>query len=89
MGCELAQAFSRLGSHVIVVEKQPKFLPYEERDASQLVAFALARDGVDTRLNTTVLGVRTSDGAKILDTTSADARYSFEVDEYCSAQGGF
>ena len=81
LGCEAAQAFSRLGTHVTIVQNEPKFLPHEERDASQLLSFSLARDGVDTRLNTLVLGVRVENGVKILDTANDDARYRIDADE--------
>ena len=81
LGCEAAQAFCRLGSHVTIVQDEPKFLPHEERDASQLLSFSLARDGVDTRLNTTVVRVREENGSKILDTVNVDARYTIEADE--------
>ena len=64
-----------------LVQDDPKFLPHEERDASQLLSFSLARDGVDTRLNTFVLGVRVENGVKILDTANDDARYRIEADE--------
>jgi pyruvate/2-oxoglutarate dehydrogenase complex dihydrolipoamide dehydrogenase (E3) component len=81
LGCEAAQTFSRLGTHVTLVQDDPKFLPHEERDASQLLSFSLARDGVDTRLNTFVLGVGVENGVKILDTANDDARYRIEADE--------
>jgi pyruvate/2-oxoglutarate dehydrogenase complex dihydrolipoamide dehydrogenase (E3) component len=45
-GCELAQAFARLGSTVIVVEAEARLLPREEPEASHVVATALAADGV-------------------------------------------
>jgi pyruvate/2-oxoglutarate dehydrogenase complex dihydrolipoamide dehydrogenase (E3) component len=81
LGCEAAQTFSRLGTHVTLVQDDPKFLPHEERDASQLLSFSLARDGVDTRLNTVVLGVCVENGVKILDTANDDARYRIEADD--------
>jgi pyruvate/2-oxoglutarate dehydrogenase complex dihydrolipoamide dehydrogenase (E3) component len=81
LGCEAAQTFSRLGTHVTLVQDEPKFLPHEERDASQLLSFALARDGVDTRLNTAILGVTVENGVKILDTANDAARYRIEADE--------
>jgi pyruvate/2-oxoglutarate dehydrogenase complex dihydrolipoamide dehydrogenase (E3) component len=46
IGCELAQAFARLGSEVTLVGKEPNLLPREEREASAIVAAALQRDGV-------------------------------------------
>lgn len=46
IGCELAQAFARLGSDVTLVEQGTRILPREDADVSLLVAAALARDGV-------------------------------------------
>ncbi|MCS7100360.1 MAG: FAD-dependent oxidoreductase, partial [Burkholderiaceae bacterium] len=46
IGCELAQAFARLGSAVTLVEQQPRLLPREDEDAAALLARRLAADGV-------------------------------------------
>ncbi len=46
-GCELAQAFARLGSRVRLVELADRVLPAEEPEASAVIADALASDGVD------------------------------------------
>ncbi len=50
VGCELAQAFARLGARVSVVEALPRLLPREETEASAVVAGVFARDGIDLRL---------------------------------------
>jgi pyruvate/2-oxoglutarate dehydrogenase complex dihydrolipoamide dehydrogenase (E3) component/uncharacterized membrane protein YdjX (TVP38/TMEM64 family) len=50
IGCELAQAFQRLGSQVIQVERGERLLPREDADASALVMSSLRADGVDLRL---------------------------------------
>ncbi|MDZ4336843.1 MAG: FAD-dependent oxidoreductase [Pseudomonas sp.] len=50
IGCELAQAFQRLGSQVIQVELAERLLPREDADASELVLQSLRSDGVDVRL---------------------------------------
>jgi pyruvate/2-oxoglutarate dehydrogenase complex dihydrolipoamide dehydrogenase (E3) component len=81
LGCELAQAFCRLGSRVTIVQNDPKFLPDEERDAAELLSMSMSRDGVDTRLNTTVVGARGQDGAKRLDTVNDDVKSPIVVDE--------
>jgi pyruvate/2-oxoglutarate dehydrogenase complex dihydrolipoamide dehydrogenase (E3) component len=81
LGCELAQAFCRLGSRVTIVQNEPKFLPDEEREAAELLSMSMSRDGVDTRLNTTVVGARMEAGAKCLDTANDDAKSSIVVDE--------
>jgi pyruvate/2-oxoglutarate dehydrogenase complex dihydrolipoamide dehydrogenase (E3) component len=58
LGCELAQAFCRLGAHVIIAQDEPMFLPGEERDAAQILSDSLARDGLEIHLNTQVVAVR-------------------------------
>src|SRR4030095_1660261 len=47
LGCELAQAFCRFGAQTIIAQKNPMFLPEEERDAAQLLSDAFARDGME------------------------------------------
>lgn len=50
IGCELGQAFARLGSEVTVVDGADRLLDPEDADAAALVAGALRRDGVRLRL---------------------------------------
>lgn len=52
-GCELAQAFARLGSRVTLVEGADRLLPGLDADAGAAVAGALRRDGVTVRLGAT------------------------------------
>lgn len=46
IGCELAQAFARLGTTVFLFEAAPRLLPREDADASEIVRGALERDQV-------------------------------------------
>ena len=87
LGCELAQAFSRFGARTIIVQHMPLFLPKEERDAAQLLSDAFARDGLEVRLNTTVVGVRTQDGEKRVDMVSDDYHSSVVVDAILTGTG--
>jgi pyruvate/2-oxoglutarate dehydrogenase complex dihydrolipoamide dehydrogenase (E3) component len=87
LGCEMAQAFCRLGAHVILLQNDPKFLPREERDAAELLSLALSRDGVETRLNTTVTGARMAGGVRLLDTVNNEVRTFVEVDEVLLSVG--
>jgi len=80
LGCELAQAFCRLGSHATIVQNDAKFLPREERDAAEILSRALARDGVEIRLNTTVVGARSANGAKVLQTVNNGVKNDIEAD---------
>jgi dihydrolipoamide dehydrogenase len=52
VGCELAQAWRRLGSEVVLLVRGPRLLPSAEPVASEKVAAALLREGVDVRLST-------------------------------------
>ena len=87
VGCELAQAFRHLGSNVTIVQDKPLFLEREERDAAQLLSDAFARDGLEVRLNTQVVGVRVENGSKVVDLISADYRSTIEVDAILTGVG--
>ena len=54
IGSELSQAYARLGTQVTLVQRNTRVLPKEDPDASTLVAAAMARDGIDVRVSTTV-----------------------------------
>lgn len=81
LGCELAQAFCRLGSHVIIIQNEPKFLPKEERDAAELLSWAMSRDGVEVRLNTLVTAGQMSKGIKTLLTLNNGVRDEVQANE--------
>lgn len=49
IGCELAQAFARLGTRVTVIEAAERLLPVGDPDASTLIAAALTAEGIDVR----------------------------------------
>ncbi|MEP6938131.1 MAG: mercuric reductase [Rudaea sp.] len=87
LGCELAQAFCRLGSNVTIIQNDPKFLPREERDAAEIMSRSMARDGVQIRLNTTVVGARMNNGAKTLDMLNNDQKSSLDADEILLSVG--
>lgn len=62
IGCEMAQAFARLGVAVTLVEGDERLLPKEEADASAVVADALRADGVDVRVGAKVVAVKSAAG---------------------------
>ncbi len=62
IGCELAQAFCRLGASVTMVEMADRLLLKEEPRASELILSRLEADGVDVRLGARATGVRDRDG---------------------------
>ncbi len=46
IGCEMAQAFGRLGSRVVVLEQAQQLLGREDRDAAEILESAFAREGI-------------------------------------------
>ena len=54
IGCELAQAFARLGARVTLLDRGDRVLANEEPEASALVEAAMLRDGVAVLHHTTV-----------------------------------
>lgn len=87
LGCEMAQAFCRFGARTIIAEDRPLFLHGEERDAAQLLSDAFARDGIDVRLNTRAVGVRTEGGQKLVDLVSDDYLSTVAVDAILAGVG--
>jgi len=88
IGCELGQAFARLGSAVTIVEMAERLLLKEEPDASALIAARLAGDGVDLRLGTRAVEVRRAVGRTpelVLET--ADGRRTLPFDRIIVAAG--
>jgi dihydrolipoamide dehydrogenase len=66
VGCELAQAFRRLGSEVVLLQRGPRLLPGAEPFAGERVAAALRADGVDVRLDTGLDSVAADGDAVVL-----------------------
>lgn len=77
IGCELAQAYRRLGSRVTIVEKA-NLLPRDDPEMVAVVRSALAGDGITLHENTSVLAVRgrAGDVAVLLDQGAPPIRCS-------------
>ena len=51
IGCELAQAFARLGSKVSLIQKDSRLLPREDADASKIIEARFADEGIEVITN--------------------------------------
>jgi pyruvate/2-oxoglutarate dehydrogenase complex dihydrolipoamide dehydrogenase (E3) component len=81
LGCEMAQAFARLGAAVTLLDRGSQILPREDPDAAARVAQALAADGVRLGLGATVARVeRKPDGQTRLQVESAGGAETIAVD---------
>ncbi len=76
IGCELAQAFGRLGSRVCLLEEGPRLLAREDPDASAVVTAAMTAEGIDVRTGARLAGVR--DGVATIDGPSGEDQVAFD-----------
>jgi pyruvate/2-oxoglutarate dehydrogenase complex dihydrolipoamide dehydrogenase (E3) component len=87
IGCELAQAFARLGAQVTQVELAPRLLAREDADVSGLVTQALQADGVQVLTGHKALRCETADGEKVLVVEHAGTEHRIAFDELLCAVG--
>jgi pyruvate/2-oxoglutarate dehydrogenase complex dihydrolipoamide dehydrogenase (E3) component len=64
IGCELAQAFRRLGSEVHILERMDQILTREDPDAAKIVQEAMVREGVEMVFECNLDRVERRDGEK-------------------------
>ncbi|MGH8741080.1 MAG: FAD-dependent oxidoreductase, partial [Burkholderiales bacterium] len=81
IGCELAQAFARLGSRVTQVEMLPRLLPREDPEVSQMLQRRFAEEGIDLRVGHKAKEFRVEGAAKVLvaEQGGKDVRVEFDV----------
>ena len=78
LGCELAQAFARLGTKVTLLEASGQIMSREDRDAAAIVEQALRADGVSITCRAKVQAVK-RDGADVLLQVEAEGRPKEEL----------
>jgi pyruvate/2-oxoglutarate dehydrogenase complex dihydrolipoamide dehydrogenase (E3) component len=66
VGCELAQAFARLGAQVSLLANGPRIMPREDPDAARIVEKQMQRDGVNLVLGCNVVRVAQEGNEKVL-----------------------
>ena len=87
IGCELAQAFARLGAQVVQVEMGARLLAREDEDVSALVRTALQADGVEVLTGHKALRCELIGGERILVVESAGVERSIAFDSMVCAVG--
>ncbi|HZO84975.1 MAG TPA: FAD-containing oxidoreductase, partial [Verrucomicrobiae bacterium] len=89
IGCELAQAFQRLGSQVTLLHKNAHLLDREDMDAAALVQQAFIREGIALRLNAKIVRVESRDGGsgKLIHYISQGKEETLAVDEILIGTG--
>src|SRR5690606_40315536 len=86
-GCELAQAFARLGVEVVLIESEPRVLPKEDPRASALVAQALDEAGVVIEVGASVVAVERRGAHVSIEIERQDGVEEIAVDELLVAAG--
>jgi pyruvate/2-oxoglutarate dehydrogenase complex dihydrolipoamide dehydrogenase (E3) component len=87
IGCELAQAFARLGSQVSLVSDVPRLLPKEDPDVAALLEQQFQREGIDLILGAKVERAEKSAVGKILIVNRAEKNETMVGDEILLAAG--
>ena len=87
IGCELAQAFARLGAKVTQVEMAPRLMGREDEEVSELVRKALAADGVQVMTSHQALRCEAADGVKSLVVSHAGSEKRIDFDQLICAVG--
>lgn len=86
-GAETAQAFARLGSLVTTFDIQNRLLPYEDRDASNIVKASLEQDGVTFSLGVKNLRFSRNGREKFLTGEINNQAFSSPFDQILIAAG--
>ncbi|MGB0220600.1 MAG: FAD-dependent oxidoreductase [Sinimarinibacterium flocculans] len=87
IGCELAQAFARLGSKVTQVEMLPRLMMREDPEISATVQARFAAEGIDVRVGTKATSVVIENGQKWLVCEADDGPLRVGFDEILVAVG--
>ncbi len=87
IGCELAQAFHRLGSKVILVHKHGHLLNREDADAAQIIQQNFIDEGIELVLNSQVLQTEKTTTGKKINYIENNQEKSIEVDEILMGAG--
>ncbi len=87
IGCELAQAFQRLGCQVTLMHNAGHILNREDGDAAEIVQRAFLREGVRLVLSAEVLGARRDDRDKVLRFRHPGGEDEVRVDEILVGAG--
>jgi pyruvate/2-oxoglutarate dehydrogenase complex dihydrolipoamide dehydrogenase (E3) component len=87
IGCELAQAFARMGSRVTILEAAPQLLGREDPDAAEILKSVFLREAIDLRLGVKIAEVRSRGGERSISVESGGRREEIAADEILVAAG--
>lgn len=87
VGCELGQAFGRLGSHVTILQRSERLLSKDEPEASSLLRSLLSAEGVIIETRADVQGIEQRKDSKIVRFETPGGTREIETDAILVAAG--
>ncbi len=87
IGCELAQAFQRLGSQVTQVEMAPAIMGREDPDVAEVVKAKFEADGINVMVDTKAVGFKKDGGGDVLIAEKDGNSLEIEFDKIIVAVG--
>jgi len=87
IGCELAQAFRRLGCEVVLFHNASHLLNREDADAAEIIQQSFVRDGIRLIFNCKTRKVERRNGEKIIHIECGDKTETIPVDEILAGAG--
>jgi pyruvate/2-oxoglutarate dehydrogenase complex dihydrolipoamide dehydrogenase (E3) component len=87
IGCELAQAFQRLGCEVTLLHKNSHLLDREDADAAEIVQQVFLREGVNLILESAIAQVTKTNNGKVIHYQQNGINHQIEVDEILVGAG--
>ncbi len=87
IGCELAQAFRRLGCEVVLLQRDSRLLTKEDQDAATIIQQTLVREGIRLVLGCQVERVEQTSSGKIIYLQCNGQTESVTVDEILAGAG--
>lgn len=87
VGCELAQAFQRLGSQVVILTRGSRILPREDPDVSSLLAKRFEREGIRAVFGVDIRRLQRQSGYKVIHFDRGSGEGEVAADEILVSTG--
>jgi pyruvate/2-oxoglutarate dehydrogenase complex dihydrolipoamide dehydrogenase (E3) component len=81
IGCELAQAFARLGSKVTILQRSGRILSREDDDAAAILLQRFADEGIEIRFHVSIKEVSRRDKEKVITFEQEGKMLDLVIDE--------
>jgi len=87
IGCEMAQSFNRLGSHVVQVEMNDRIMGIEDPVVSRIITDRFVKEGIDVQTSTKALEIKVDGDKKYLIVEKGGVKSEIVFDQILVAVG--